>query len=350
MLCRMGSRTLPLRRPAILASQPGARSSPVYLARSRIRCPVPTTRAAPSPPALLAALSAPLSSPLFQYPRAAPVTDGPPQPRPQLPDRRGGRRRRGGLAGPSSTRALSDPSATRTAHASTAQALFVRAAARSTPGAPRSALDRPHPRSALLLPLAQVADPRLARSGGTASPFRAAYAAFFPIFLLRRHDGARRCARRRTARRRARRRLVPSGLLAERGRGTAYSECPPSPASPAPRCCSCCARRCTLARDRRRPAARRRRLDKQEGAPLALWALAVSALPLCRRGRVGTLSTGTQRSGASRLSPRGLILAAALTLRAPASATIPQRSTRTRPASSRCPRPLPTDSRPPAPC
>ncbi len=317
---------VPLRRPAVLALA----AVPIVaglLARWRMRGAVRQPRPAPSPP-LSSPLSPPLSSPLFPIPRAAPVSRTA-WPRPRLLTAAAA-----AVAAAISLavfcEALSDPIRDWDGRMSwAAQARYVRAA--GTVDAPVLRDPRwfvTHPRYPLLLPLAQVAVLELAGSGETASPFRAAYAAFFPVFLLLVHDGARRWAGRRAAALAVlAAALVPFPAFSpEGGASTAYSDLPLA--------CFYGAALLLLLRAPLRPShgiaagllLAAAALAKQEGAPLALWALAVGALPLCRRLTRPRSLDG--RRAIRRLAPFGLaalILAAALTLRISWSAAIPER-------------------------
>jgi hypothetical protein len=204
-----------------------------------------------------------------------------------------------------------------------AQARYVRAA--GTVDAPVLRDPRgfvTHPRYPLLLPLAQVAVLDLAGSRGDDFPFRATYAAFFPAFLLLVYDGARRWAGRRAAALATlAAALVPFPAFSpEGGATTAYSDLP----------LACFYGAALLLLLRRPPRLSQgiaagllfaaAALAKQEGAPLAVWALVVSALAL-------GFSIARWR-GLRGLAPHGvaaLLLGAALALLVSWAAAIPER-------------------------
>jgi hypothetical protein len=315
---------VPLRRPAVLALA----AVPIVaglLMRWRTRRTVREPRRAPSPP-MSRQMLPPISPPM---PRAAPV------PRTAWPRPRLLTAATAAVAAAISLavfcEALSNPIRDWDGRMSwAAQARYVRAA--GTVDAPVLRDPRwfvTHPRYPLLLPLAQVAVLELTGSGETASPFRAAYAGFLPVFLLLVHDGARRWAGRRAAALAVlAAALVPFlAFSPEGGASTTYSDLPLA--------CFYGAALLLLLRAPLRPLhgiaagllLAAAALAKQEGAPLALWALALGALPLCRR-LAHPRSLAGRRRAIRRLAPLGLaalILAAALALRISWSAAIPER-------------------------
>ncbi len=144
-----------------------------------------------------------------------------------------------------------------------------------------------HPRYPLLLPVAQAAAQEVAGAGPDEQPFRALYAAFYPVLLLLVWDGARRRAG-RTAAALAVLAVAPVPLLSFVGEGRAagaYSDLPLA--------CFYGAGLLLLLRPRLRPldglaaglllagAA----LAKNEGALLAPAALLLAALYRAHRGR-----------------------------------------------------------------
>jgi len=209
-----------------------------------------------------------------------------------------------------------------------AQARYLRAA--GTVDAPVLARSRwfvTHPQYPPLLPLAQVAAMELAGSGEDEEPFRPLYAAFFPALLLAVYASARRWTGRGPAAwtAAAAAALPFLSLARDGGAAGAYSDLPLAAFYGAglalllgaqPRAGDGWAAGALLA-----GAA----LAKNEGAPLALFALAIAAAWTVRRARRRRLPW---REIARRLAPHALAAAlvlAALALLAAWRAGIPNR-------------------------